>query len=170
MNTSDERRQRRQQQLEEILSKIPDYTEEQRQAWEQAWNEPVLDNPDQCCLERDLRSTAWICDKAKANVSYAQNIYAALCNQDWQKIDVLPILKDETWSCSWRHAGGIVADMLESGDYLNWYCSGMGPNGNGNGHGNNPSLAYVPEGTVTEEIRQDFRTLGWQPYHGNSEE
>ena len=36
-------------------------------------------------LEYDLRSTKWICDKAKVREEYAQNIYAALCNQSWQK-------------------------------------------------------------------------------------
>ncbi len=68
-------------------------------------------------LEYDLRSTEWICDKAKASEAYAQNIYAALCNQDWQKNEVWPLLKGETYSCSWRYAGGIVADMREEGDY-----------------------------------------------------
>ena len=77
-------------------------------------------------LEYDLRSTKWICDKAKASESYAQNIYAAMCNQSWQRNDVWPLLKGETYSCSWRYAGGIIADMREEGDYMDWYCSGMG--------------------------------------------
>ena len=72
-------------------------------------------------LEYDLRSTKWICDKAKAREEYAQNIYAALCNQDWQRNDVWPLLKGQTYSCSWRYAGGIVADMREEGDYIEWY-------------------------------------------------
>jgi hypothetical protein len=62
-------------------------------------------------LEYDLRSTAWILAKARANNAYAQNIYAAMCNMRWQRLDVMPILKDEYWSCSWRSSGGIVADM-----------------------------------------------------------
>ena len=164
MNSSEERRLRRKQQLADILSEIPDYTQEQREAWERAWSDPVFDNPDQSCLERDLRSTVWICDKAKASPSYAQNIYAALCNQEWQKLDVLPILKDEVWSCTWRHAGGIVADMIEQGDYLDWYCSGMGPDGNGNGHNNDPDRRYAAEGHITDEIREDFARLGWRPF------
>lgn len=112
-------------------------------------------------LEHDLRTTEWILAKARASRSYAQNIYAALCNQDWQRIDVLPILKDETWGCSWRSAGGIVADMLGEGDYIDWYCSGMGSGlGNGDEDG---SKGYVGEGHITEEIREDFKKLGWQP-------
>jgi len=132
-------------------------------------HEKRFDNPERRKndLEYDLLTTPWILEKARASQSYAQNIYAALCNQEWQRIDVLPILKDETWGCSWRYAGGIVADMLREGDYIDWYCSGIGPNGNGNGHGNDPTKTYVGEGCITEEIRKDFKKLGWQPVNEN---
>jgi len=108
-------------------------------------------------LEYDLRSTKWICNKAKASDAYAQNIYAALCNQDWQKNEVWLLLKGETYSCSWRYAGGIVADMREQGDYIDWYCSGI--KGDNDSHGD----GFVPESTVTEEICEDFFKLGWIP-------
>jgi hypothetical protein len=117
-------------------------------------------------LEYDLRSTEWICSKAKARESYAQNIYAALCNQDWQRNDVWPLLKGQTYSCSWRYAGGIVADMVESGDYIDWYCSGI--RGGASLDDDvleqiDPGADFVPEGCVTEEIREDFFKLGWIP-------
>jgi len=119
-------------------------------------------------LEYDLRSNKWICDKAKARESYAQNIYAALCNQEWQRNDVWPLLKGETYSCSWRYAGGIVADIVEAGDYIDWYCSGI------KGDITEEQIAsaleqgmdivkYVSEGVVTDEIREDFFKLGWIP-------
>jgi hypothetical protein len=111
-------------------------------------------------LEYDLRSTEWICNKAKASDGYAQNIYAALCNQDWQKNEVWPLLKGETYSCSWRYAGGIVADMREQGDYIDWYCSGIRGE---QGIDYEPPLTFVSEGIVTEEIREDFFKLGWIP-------
>lgn len=124
-------------------------------------------------LEYDLRSTKWICDKAKASESYAQNIYAALCNQDWQKNDVWPLLKGETYSCSWRYAGGIVADMREEGDYINWYCSGIGGSVSDEEFRDMTKESqerylymknnFVGEGVVTEEVRQDFFKLGWIP-------
>ena len=111
-------------------------------------------------LEYDLRSTKWVCDKAKGSDAYAQNIYAALCNQDWQKNEVWPLLKGETYSCSWRYAGGIVADMREQGDYIDWYCSGIRGE---QGIDYEPPLTFVSEGCVTEEIREDFFKLGWIP-------
>jgi hypothetical protein len=117
-------------------------------------------------LEYDLRSTEWICNKAKASDAYAQNIYAALCNQDWQKNEVWPLLKGETYSCSWRYAGGIVADMREQGDYIDWYCSGIRGE---QGIDYEPPLTFVPEGTVTEEIREDFFKLGWIPVDSSDE-
>jgi hypothetical protein len=106
-------------------------------------------------LEYDLRTTDWILDKARSSKAYAQNIYAALCNTQWQKIDVMPILKDQWWSCSWRYAGGIVSDMQGKGDYIDWYCSGIMTEGE-------YTSGYVSEGTVTEEIAEDFKKLGWQ--------
>lgn len=118
-------------------------------------------------LEYDLRNTPWICDKVKASDTYAQNLYAALCNQDWQKNDVWPLLKGETYSCSWRYAGGIVADMQEKGDYINWYCSGIGEGlGNGDADG---TKGYVGESVVTDEIREDLLKLGWIPKEWNDD-
>ena len=110
-------------------------------------------------LEADLRSTDWILAKVRESDTYAQNLYAALCNNDFQKKEVWSVLKDETWSCSWRYAGGIIADMRREGDYINWYGLGIGDGlGNGDGDG---SKGYVSEGIVTEEIENDLNKLGW---------
>lgn len=120
-------------------------------------------------LEWDLRSTEWILEKARASDGYAQNIYAALCNMQWCRRDMWPLLKEEYWSCSWRYAGGIVADMLGKGDYIDWYCSGMGGL-SGSYDADSETFEqwqdrtkYVPEATVTDEIETDFNKLGWIP-------
>lgn len=110
-------------------------------------------------MEYDLRASKELCDKAKAADTYAQNLYAAMCNNDFQKLEIVPILKEETWSASWRHSGGIIADMREQGDYIDWYCSGIG-DGLGNGDPDNIK-GYVPEGYITDEIRNDLQRLGW---------
>jgi hypothetical protein len=91
-----------------------------------------------------------------------------MCNMQFQKLDVIPILKEELWSCSWRYAGGIIADMRQEGDYIDWYCSGIGGGlGNGDTTG---TKGYVPEGIVTEEIESDLRELGWVPVPWKDEE
>lgn len=119
-------------------------------------------------LVEDIESNPELVAKIKNNKSYAQNLYAALCNMQWQKIAVIPILKEELWSCSWRSAGGIVADIREQGeDYMDWYCSGMG--GFTAFADEDPeetqkafdAKRYVPEGHVTDEIMKDLNTLGW---------
>lgn len=108
-------------------------------------------------LEYDLRSTDWILEKVRASDVYAQNLYAAMCNNEFQKLAVMPILKDQKWSCSWRYAGGIIADMRREGDYIEWYCSGMG----GVVGKHDGVDGFQPESTVTVEIEQDLKKLGW---------
>ena len=117
-------------------------------------------------MEYDLLTTDWILEKVRASDSYAQNLYAAICNRDFQKLDVIPILKEQTWSASWRYAGGIIADMQQKGDYIDWYCSGMGGlNREYEGEETNDQwqkrTGYVPESVVTEEIEIDLKRLGW---------
>jgi hypothetical protein len=132
-------------------------------------------------MEYDLRSTTWICDKVKGDDVYAQNLYAAMCNNNFQRNDMMPILKDQQWSCSWRYAGGIIADMREQGDYIDWYCSGI--------RNNDPieqsewdnltieqqvrykqTEAYVSESVVTDEIRSDLKKLGWLVLNDDNKE
>lgn len=113
-------------------------------------------------LEYDLRSTSWIIDKVKNSEAYAQNLYAALCNNEFiQPDDTWNILKENYWGCSWRYAGGIIADIQEKGDYMNFYCSGIG----------SEDICHVSESVVTDEIREDLTKLGWvviaDPYNDN---
>jgi hypothetical protein len=105
-------------------------------------------------LEYDLRSSEYIVEKCK-NKAYAQNIYAALCNNEFIKNDVMQILREDTWGCTWRYAGGIVADLVGEGDYMDWYCSGIRHD-----DGELTSL-YVGEGDITDEVKDDLFKLGW---------
>lgn len=118
-------------------------------------------------LERDLQSSKMILAKVQTD-RYAQNLYAAMCNMRWQKSDVWPVLKDELWSCTWRSSGGLVARLQGQGDYLTWYCSGIF--GSDWGDGKDEIEGYVPEGTVTDEIKVDLAALGWRPVPWNDEE
>ena len=120
-------------------------------------------------MQYDLRSTEWILKKVRASESYAQNLYAAICNNDFQKLDIIPILKDQRWCASWRSAGGIIADMREEGDYIDWYCSGIGNDNAGYGLDHRRANGYVPESYVTDEIREDLKKLGWIVVDQNDE-
>jgi len=132
-------------------------------------------DPERCVnnLEYDLVTTDWILAKARASESYAQNLYAALCNNDFQRNDVWPLISDQKWHCSWRYAGGIIADMRQEGDYIDWYCSGIN---NSDWQKTAEDVAamtpaqaehyhelerYVSEGVVTDEICEDLFRLGW---------
>ncbi len=119
-------------------------------------------------LEYDLLTTDWILEKVRNSETYAQNLYASMCNRDFVKNDVWPILTEERWSCSWRYAGGIIADMRQEGDYIDWYCSGIkgNPISGDEEEYIDPALqskldSFVGEGHVTDEIRNDLHKLGW---------
>jgi hypothetical protein len=84
------------------------------------------------------------------------DVYRACCNVIWVPFDhPAQAYKDVdfsnpdsyigTWSCSWRYAGGLVADMREQGEnYLDFYCSGY-------------------ESTVTEQVRVAMESIGLRP-------
>ena len=105
-------------------------------------------------MEYDMGQADWFVSRVRGSDDYAQNLYAALCNNSFQKQDVWLILKDAYWSCTWRYAGGIVADLQnKGGDYMDWYCSGIGPK---------EDTEFVGEGMVTDEIAADLALLGWR--------
>lgn len=123
-------------------------------------------------MYKDMMDCQWFKDKVRNSKTYAQNLYAAMCNMQWQKRDVMPILTDELWSCTWRSSGGIVAELRACGeDYMDYYCSGMGGIAAlEEDMGREDELeaefkarGQVPEGEVTDEIRADLLALGWQP-------
>ena len=153
--------------LEEVQDMIDFYKswEEHRRELE-ATDEWKIDN-----MEYDLRSNQWICDKAKEHEYYAQNLYAAICNNEFVKNDIWPILTDKRWSASWRSAGGIIANMIEKGDYIDWYCSGIRGDISDEEYQEMTKeqqerylyskTKFVGESVVTDEIRQDLLKLGW---------
>jgi hypothetical protein len=114
-------------------------------------------------MQTDMMETEWFRAKVKLSKTYAQNLYAAMCNNEFQKQDTWEVLTDNRWSCSWRAAGGVVATLCEQGDYMDFYCSGMG------GFADDQTdpetyykeTGYVKESEVTDEIREDLLRLGW---------
>lgn len=120
-------------------------------------------------LAHDLYHSEYIRSKSLHQDNYCQNIYAALCNHTFQKINVEVILRDQRWSCSWRYAGGIAASLYEikkpeqdcNADYMMYYCTGMQDFSNDHADPNFVAGGYVNEGVITDEIRADLLHLGW---------
>ena len=147
-----------------------DYFEKIIEDHHRKWDDPRSKENN---LEWDLVTTDWMLEKVRASETYAQNLYAAMCNNGFIKREVIPILKNEEWSCSWRYAGGIVADMRREGDYIDWYCSGIRDIGVYAPAKEDEEFTdeqkarmaivekYAPEGCITDEIRNDLQRLGW---------
>lgn len=88
----------------------------------------------------------------------AIEFYRALCNMRWYKVTsidedelIVNRLKGQypnLWSCSWRTAGGIIADIRNANyntkeDYMDFYCSGN-------------------EGEISDTVKQCFNRMGWE--------
>jgi hypothetical protein len=122
-------------------------------------------------LEQEIWRDDEILNKIRTRDDYAQNLYAAFCNMQWCPRELFPAIRQDPtqdlWHCSWRSAGGLVADWQgKGGDYMDWYCSGMGGLATYDLKEGEEYMAehkYVPEGTVTEEIERDLNRLGWFP-------
>ena len=94
---------------------------------------PTTDLPD---LEYELRTSDYIYDKCVKSNDYCFDLYAALCNNEFIK-------NNKTCSYTWRTSGGIISNILEKGDYIDFYLGGN-------------------EGFVTDEIKKDLTDMGWE--------
>jgi hypothetical protein len=108
-------------------------------------------------LKNDLINSSLFLKKISDEI-YAQHLYAALCNTEWQKIDMLSILEDDFWFTSWRGSGHIVSDLRNKAlgtveDYMTYYCSGIA---------GTEFIKNNVEGIISEEIKNDLITIGWK--------
>jgi len=95
-------------------------------------------------LESDLSALA---DRLRADNTFADDLYCALCNSDWLHND------GTQWSGSWRHFAAVVAEVRELGEcYLDFYCSASGG-----------------EGTISTRVAAAMAELGWHGIAHGSE-
>lgn len=126
-------------------------------------------------LVEDIRNSPEILAKIRAEDNrYAQNLYAAWCNMQWCPRDLIPAIRqsdEDLWHCSWRSAGGIVADLRnEGGDYMDYYCSGIREVSYDEEENKWWDLRkYAREGEVTDEIAKDLASIGWFPVPYNDD-
>jgi hypothetical protein len=96
-------------------------------------------------LEYHLLMSEHIRSKCRLDHDYRNKLYGALCNTSWSANHPIPLLKSETWSCSWRYAGDLVARLSageEQFDYMDFYANGS-------------------EGKVDPIIMEDLDKLGF---------
>lgn len=104
-------------------------------------------------MESVLRTTPWILERIRNNDLYAEKLYAVLCNNKFVRNDIWAKLKNDYWSCNWREAGSMIAEIRNEGDYIDWYCSVIKIN--------SVIRSFDPVSIDTEEIRKDLLALGW---------
>jgi hypothetical protein len=93
-------------------------------------------------LERDLVNSDVIRTLVQTDPTFAQELYAALCNNQFIHRDMEQPDQDY-WSCSWRYAGDVVSGLdANGGDYLDYYCSGN-------------------EGRLSSRVADVLALLGW---------
>jgi hypothetical protein len=94
------------------------------------------------------------------DLAIAEEFYSALCNVNWyikrspepEEDLIIRKLKGERdgyWTCSWRTAGGYIAEIRNTHhdkkeDYMDFYCSGN-------------------EGIISDLVRECFDRMGWTP-------
>lgn len=105
-------------------------------------------------LELDVRRNQDLITKIRKQEIYAQNFYAALCNNDFAPKDMWAILSNLNWNCTWSYAANMIAEIREDDSYIDWYCSGTGFKGT-------DFVGFVEESFVTEEVNYDLNNLGW---------
>lgn len=72
---------------------------------------------------------------------FARKLYDCLCNTIWFNKHT-----GDIYSCSWRYAGGLVADLRNVGeDYIDFYCNG-----------------FSGEGAYHEEIYSGLEKFGYK--------
>ena len=115
---------------------IPEVYEMYQKIWQNERAKDAIPTNDFPDLEYELRTSDIIYNKCVESVDYCKDLYAALCNNEFTK-------ENKECSYTWRMAGGIISNILEKGDYIDWYLSGN-------------------EGHITDEIKKDLTYMGWK--------
>lgn len=79
-------------------------------------------------------------ERMKTDEELCRKIWSSLANVDWYYIGERPLLLEVSYS--FRAAGGMIANIIERGDYMDWYCSG-------------------PDGIINNEFRYAMRKAGY---------
>lgn len=96
-------------------------------------------------LEGALKADPGFMARVK-DLDFAKAVYSAFCNREWINGE------GKRWSCSWRYAGGLVAEARGEGeDYLDFYLGDFA------GEGGVP----LDGPRLEAEFREILKRLGW---------
>lgn len=90
-------------------------------------------------LEHDLVQSVDLCARVREDHTFAQELYAALCNN--QFLHVSASTDTDYWTCTWRYAADLIGTMRGDGAD-DMYSSGH-------------------EGHVSERVCDALSQLGW---------
>ena len=79
-------------------------------------------------------------NKMKSDTEFCKDVWSSMANIVWKHK-----ASGEEYSASFRYAGGLIAEIREEGDYMDWYCCG-------------------PYETVSDEIKKGLAKRGWKPH------
>lgn len=86
-------------------------------------------------FEKDM-AAAWPPD-AWADERFCSDWWSALANVDWYNVKT-----HDVYSVSFRYAGGLIADLRGTGDYMDWYCGSA-------------------QAVVSDDIARRMKKFGW---------
>ncbi len=111
-------------------------------------DESVDDDEEMHSLELELYQAKHLVRRCQRDPDgFARDLYRALCNVTWKHVDGV-----DTYSCSWRYAGGIVSTMAYGLDeHMMFYACGN-------------------EGTVSDDVLTELVKLGWEPTEDKDEQ
>lgn len=105
-------------------------------------------------LEYSIRNSGVIVGRIRKDDYYAQNWYAALCNNTFHPRDAWSILINLSWqSPSWGYSARMIAEIRENeAMFTKLYCSGV----------YEASIpGFVKESCITDEIAEHLKLIGW---------
>jgi hypothetical protein len=83
-------------------------------------------------------------EQMKQDPELCKQVWSAMANVTWWYHKGQP--DEEEFGASFRAAGGIIADIIEEGDYMDWYCCG-------------------PYSQVSDTIAEAMAQKGWTYEH-----
>lgn len=102
-------------------------------------------------LETDIYRNPEFVARIRQSNDLATDLYRALCNNRFLHTSQMNDDDPWYWSCTWRGAGALVAEIVGTNpdpmNYCDYYCAGG-------------------EGTITPEIADILASMGWhgRPY------